>query len=455
MKQFRRPSQALLRTSLGFALLLCLGLVLFCALVSLNLRRSLTAALDGNLQAAAAQVRDQIELVDGQPQFRATLRDLESGLSAEQLSGRLIDGSGAVRGGFGSYRLLPPSRPTTPGMLVLRSGTNSWRVYTSRVVSVDGAPLGWVQLAASLAPIERSVGALGTQMLLTLPVIFVLATCAMLWQRAPLPFVGRSFRLGVGAPAAPEHDPHVSAPPVEPLLPETTIPLPAAAQPAAVAGHAAAAFRPALAALRATLDVLDRKRSTKRDYELALRAAAKQLAELDALQSNLALVAGDVAARPKGGVAVVVPAELIAHVVEPYADAAAARGVTLHLELGSGGPIVGDRADLEQLCADLVAAALAQTPDGADITLSGQDGVDHYTISLLYGEIHTRADGAEPISAGAAWLRLSAARLRAARNGGSVTTSVADGRLWIALSLPVEASTEALATAEPAPVAER
>jgi heavy metal sensor kinase len=166
-----------LRLTAWYVLLLGLTLVLFSFYLHLRLERSLAAQLDDALQVAASQALALVSEDEGHSTFGTTdaAQTVLRRLTQAGFAGRLTAPDGIVWDGFGDAQRVPAGPPPVPGWSSVEVKETEWRVYSQPLDAPEGRPGGWIQVARSLAPIEQASESLFVQIMLSLPLVVVLA----------------------------------------------------------------------------------------------------------------------------------------------------------------------------------------------------------------------------------------------------------------------------------------
>src|SRR4029453_3238288 len=89
--------------------------------------------------------------------------------------GRLTASDGTVWDGFGDAPHGPAGPPPVPGWTNVEVEATDWRVYSQPLEAPEGRPGGWLQVARSLASSEQTPESLFVQIMLSLPLVVVLA----------------------------------------------------------------------------------------------------------------------------------------------------------------------------------------------------------------------------------------------------------------------------------------
>ena len=166
-----------LRLTAWYVLLLGLTLVLFSFYLHLRLERSLAVQLDDTLQVAASQALALVGEDQGHPTFgtsdaaQTVLRHLTQAGFAVSLTAP----DGTLWDSFGEAQHLPARVLRVPGWISVEVEDTDWRVYSQPLDAPEGRPGGWLQVARSLAPSAQASESLFVQIMLSLPLVVVLA----------------------------------------------------------------------------------------------------------------------------------------------------------------------------------------------------------------------------------------------------------------------------------------
>src|SRR5262249_37417100 len=160
-----------------YVLLLGLTLLLFSFYLHLRLERSLAAQMDDALQVAASQALALVGQSQGQPAFGTTdaAQTVIRHLIQAGFAGRLTAPDGTVWDSFGGAQHGPSGLPRVPGWSSIEVEDTDWRVYSQPMAAPDGRPIGWLQIVRSLEPSAQASESLLVQIVLSLPLVVVLA----------------------------------------------------------------------------------------------------------------------------------------------------------------------------------------------------------------------------------------------------------------------------------------
>jgi heavy metal sensor kinase len=166
-----------LRLTAWYVLLLGLTLLLFSFYLHLRLEHSLAAQMDDALQVAASQALPLVGEEQGHPSFGTTdvAQTVIRRLIQAGFAGRLTAPDGTVWDGLGDAQYVPAGPPRAAGWSSVEVEGTDWRVYSQPLDAPEGRPVGWLQVARSLAPIDQASEGLFVQIMLSLPLVVLLA----------------------------------------------------------------------------------------------------------------------------------------------------------------------------------------------------------------------------------------------------------------------------------------
>src|SRR5262249_54905815 len=166
-----------LRLTAWYVLLLGLSLVLFSFYLHLRLEPSLAGQMDDALQVAASQTLALVVESQGHPAFGTSdaAQTVLRHLIQAGFAGRLTAPDGTVWERFGEAQHVPAELPRMPGWSSVQVEDTDWRVYSQPLEAADGRPSGWLQVARSLEPSAQASESLFVQIMLSLPLVVVLA----------------------------------------------------------------------------------------------------------------------------------------------------------------------------------------------------------------------------------------------------------------------------------------
>lgn len=180
---FQRFNQSTIRTRLTTWYILLLGctLVVFDTYLYIQLKHSLLGQLDTALQVAASETFTEVIQVNGHPTLKIKQQSetITRKLTNAGFSVRLVSPQGEIWDGIGSYKTIPPMMPVKIGYTSVTEYGKIWRVYTQPLSLSSTA--GWLQVAQSLDPISEASEHLLTLMLLSFPLILLIAACGGLF----------------------------------------------------------------------------------------------------------------------------------------------------------------------------------------------------------------------------------------------------------------------------------
>ncbi|MFM5979635.1 MAG: sensor histidine kinase [Sphaerospermopsis kisseleviana] len=179
----QRFNQSTIRTRLTTWYILLLGctLVVFDTYLYIQLKHSLLSQLDTALQVAASETFAEVIQVNGHPTLKIKQQSetITRKLTNAGFSVRLVSPQGEIWDGIGSYKTIPPMMPVKMGYTSVTEYGKIWRVYTQPLSLSSTA--GWLQVAQSLDPISEASEHLLTLMLLSFPLILLIAACGGLF----------------------------------------------------------------------------------------------------------------------------------------------------------------------------------------------------------------------------------------------------------------------------------
>jgi heavy metal sensor kinase len=179
----KRFNKSTIRTRLTAWYILLLGctLVVFNTYLYIQLKHSLLGQLDTALQVAASETFAEVIQVDGHPvlKIKQQSETITRKLTNAGFAVRLVSPKGEIWDGIGSYQTIPPMMPIKMGYTSITENGKIWRVYTQPLPLSSTS--GWLQVAQSLDPISEASEHLLTLMLLSFPLILLIAACGGLF----------------------------------------------------------------------------------------------------------------------------------------------------------------------------------------------------------------------------------------------------------------------------------
>lgn len=178
MRKFFKLSKSTLRVRLTawYIFLLSCTLMLFSSYLYLQLKSSLTSQLDETLEVTALEISHTLVKKNGHFAFQKLqhLLILPRSLNTQEFAVRLVSIDGKVLDGFGNYQALPVSMPSKRGYANLHCHETLWRVYNQSLSSITDTG-DWLQVAQSLDSIFEASEHLLTLMLLSCPLVLLIA----------------------------------------------------------------------------------------------------------------------------------------------------------------------------------------------------------------------------------------------------------------------------------------
>jgi heavy metal sensor kinase len=172
----RRQLPIRLRLTLWYVVLAGLALVAFGLFQYYRMQSSLIASVDRSLEITLTQAMTSIDSENGQPAFQNTdtFGQISSHLGKDDFAVRLVDARGRTLDQLGNASLPVVEGLPVSGFSTVSQGDPRWRIDTQPVAAPGGQPSGWIQSGQSLAPMDRTLADMRTQLLLGLPLILVL-----------------------------------------------------------------------------------------------------------------------------------------------------------------------------------------------------------------------------------------------------------------------------------------
>jgi heavy metal sensor kinase len=465
-----------LRTKLvaWHACLLGLGLALFSAYLYVRLESGLVAQVDAALQVAAAQALVYLDDAGAQPAFRrgddfpATARRLGQGGFAV----RVLAPDGTVRDGFGDEATVPRWALPGAGFATLASEDEApWRIYRRPIEAADGRVVGWLQVARSLRGVEGALETLVAQIVLSLPVVLLLAWLGghVLAERALRP-IDRITRTAAAIGAddlgrriahrGPADEVGRLAATFDGMLERLQLAFERERRFAADASHE---LRTPLAALKGRIEVtLDRAR-TGPEYRDALGALGREVDRLIRLSTDLLFLARlDGASAPTKRRALDL-SDLLGAVLDGVRPLAEAKGLELVEAVPAELRGWGNADHLIRLFLNLLDNAVRYTPPGGRVTLRAEgDGARLRVVIADTGpgiprehlphvfERFYRVESHRAGGAGGAGLGLAIAHEIARWHGGTIAVASELGRGSVfTVDLPIGGAIAAPALVRP------
>lgn len=385
------------RLTLWYTLVLCLTFILFSAVVDHLTARNLYAQVDRHLTGTLSSVTaslDQASL-ESAPSTSEHLREeaAELGLPADTLlQVSWPDGSAS----YVNTRSLPASllerasrtEAETGLPVTIFDGARQWRV--AQILRRAGAFEYRVLLARDLAPIEAQLQSLRRTLLITLPLILLLAAAGGYF------LAGRALRPVAEIAAQARHieahalDERLAAAKADDefgqlarVLNDLFARLEHAFQhQRQFLADAAHELRTPVAILRSQADVaLERPRMAE-DYAVTLAAMRAETEHLSALVDNLLLIARADAEQLPLSVEAVDVMEVVDDACRAVRPLAQSKQLTLRWEIGDEMSVRGDTRLLRRAVINVLTNAIKYTMPGGAITIAVEPEADGAAISV-------------------------------------------------------------------------
>ncbi|MGH2531357.1 MAG: heavy metal sensor histidine kinase [Thermomicrobiales bacterium] len=440
------------RLTAWYALFLAAALVLFGAVIYVGLRYNLYEALDEQLEDQAALVLSTVQARDdGLFLVTSDVGDLEGDESFLRLLGEDGETIADTSDRLGGVRLVPGIVAAAMGGETLLTSAEAdghiVRIVTAPVV-VNGEVLGVLQVGMSREEIDEALRSLVYLLFAVGPLVLAGAVAGgyLLAGRAMAP-VEEITRLAAAIDGDDLHARlNLDLPPDElGRLAATFDAMLARIEDAferqrRFTGDAAHELRTPLSLLRGQVDVALLHPRTDDEYRAALRSLQDDLDRLTGLVSTLLTLARADAGQLALTRAPFDLATTIGVVADQFTHQAEESGVTVNREIRSC-PVVADEDLLVQVLVNLVANALAHTPDGGTVTLgcgAEPTGVRIWVADTGSGiapehqarvfDRFYRVDTARSRAHGGAGLGLSITRTIVEAHGGRIDLTSAPGK---------------------------
>ncbi len=380
------------RLTLWYVLLLGITLLSFGLYVFIQMRSGLFEQADAALQTAAAQALgllttedDQLSFMQQLDQQAVTASLLESGVGM-----RLIDSTGTVLDGFGSYRVVPSWVPRQPGYATLAVTDDVWRVYSYPLQLRGDQVTLWLQASQSLSGLYDTLDRLLTLMLLGVPFVLVMAAAGGLFlaDRALRP-VDRITRTAESIDShhldrrlnhqGPPDELHRLAQTFDRMLDRLDAAFASERRFTADASHE---LRTPLTVIKGHLEVGLNRARTLEEYQEILRTIRAETDRLIRLANNLLYLARLDAAPARPQFEPVDLNELLALVADQAHLLAEEKAQHLYVDLPNLPIVYGSADHLIRLFLNLLDNAVKYTPEGGQITLRAVYEAPHVAITV-------------------------------------------------------------------------
>ena len=367
-----------LRLTVWYVLLLGLTLVLFSFYLHLRLERSLAAQLDDALQVAASQALALVSADQGQPAFGTTdaAQTVLRRLTQAGFAGRLTAPDGTVWDGFGDAQRVPAGPPPVPGWSSVEVKDTDWRVYSQPLDAPEGRPV-WLQVARSLAPIEQASESLFVQIMLSLPLVVMLAAVVgyFLAGRALRP-IDRITRTAQALSAqdltqrigytGPDDEVGRLARTFDQMLDRLQAAFERERRFTADASHE---LRTPLTVIKGRIDVTVSRPRTGQEYTHTLHEVGREADRLIRLTNDLLFLTRLGQRSPSMQPQPVALSDLLSAIVDQVRPLAEAKALGLVEEVAPGLRLTGDPDHLIRLFLNILDNAIKYTPAGGTVTV--------------------------------------------------------------------------------------
>ena len=368
-----------LRLTVWYVLLLGLTLVLFSFYLHLRLERSLAVQLDEALQVAASQALGLVSADSGHLTFGTTdaAQTVLRRLTQAGFAGRLTAPDGTVWDGFGDAQSVPVGPPPVLGWSSVEVKDTEWRVYSQPLDASEGRPGGWLQVARSLAPIEQTSESLFVQIVLSLPLVVVLAAVVgyFLAGRALRP-IDRITRTAQALSAqdltqrigyeGPDDEVGRLARTFDQMLDRLQAAFERERRLTADASHE---LRTPLTVLKGRIDVTMSRARTVQEYTNTLHEVGREADRLIRLTNDLLFLTRLGQRSPSMQPQPVELSDLLSAIVDQVRPLAEAKALGLVEEVAPGLRLTGDPDHLIRLFLNILDNALKYTPAGGRVTV--------------------------------------------------------------------------------------
>ena len=368
-----------LRLTAWYVLLLGLTLVLFSFHLHLRLEHSLAAQMDDALQVAASQALALVGEDQGHPAFATTdaAQTVIRRLIQAGFAGRLTAPDGTVWDGLGDAQHVPAGPPPVPGWTSVEVEGTDWRVYSQPLEAPDGRPIGWLQVARSLAPSEQASESLFVQIMLSLPLVVVLAAVVgyFLAGRALRP-IDRITRTAQAMSAqdltqrieyeGPDDEVGRLARTFDQMLDRLQAAFERERRFTADASHE---LRTPLTVIKGRIDVTVSRPRTVQEYTHTLHDVARETNRLIRLTNDLLFLTRLGQRSPSMQLQPVDLRDLLSAIVDQVRPLAEAKALELVEEVAPGLRLTGDPDHLIRLFLNILDNAIKYTPAGGRVTM--------------------------------------------------------------------------------------
>jgi heavy metal sensor kinase len=368
-----------LRLTAWYVLLLGLTLVLFSFYLHLRLEHSLAAQMDDALQVAASQALALVGEDQSHPAFGTTdaAQTVIRRLIQAGFAGRLTAPDGTVWDGLGDAQHVPAGPPPVPGWTSVEVEGTDWRVYSQPLEAPDGRPIGWLQVARSLAPSEQASESLFVQIVLSLPLVVVLAAVVgyFLAGRALRP-IDRITRTAQAMSAqdltqrieyeGPDDEVGRLARTFDQMLDRLQAAFERERRFTADASHE---LRTPLTVIKGRIDVTVSRPRTVEEYTHTLHDVARETNRLIRLTNDLLFLTRLGQRNPSMQLQPVDLRDLLSAIVDQVRPLAEAKALELVEEVAPGLRLTGDPDHLIRLFLNILDNAIKYTPAGGSVTM--------------------------------------------------------------------------------------
>ena len=368
-----------LRLTAWYVLLLGLTLLLFSFYLHLRLERSLAAQMDDALQVAASQALALVGEGQGHPAFGTTdaAQTVLRRLTQTGFAGRLTALDGTIWDSFGDAQHVPAGLPRAPGWISVEVEDTDWRVYSQPLDAPNGHPVGWLQVTRSLQSSEQASENLFVQIMLSLPLVMVLAAVVgyFLAGRAlrPIDRITRtaqamsaqdlSQRIGYGGP-----DDEVGrlARTFDQMLDRLQAAFERERRFTADASHE---LRTPLTVIKGRIDVTVSRPRTVQEYTHTLHDVGREANRLIRLTNDLLFLTRLGQRSQSMQLQPVALSDLLSAIVDQVRPLAEAKGLRLVEEVAPELHLTGDPDHLIRLFLNILDNAIKYTPAGGRVTV--------------------------------------------------------------------------------------
>jgi heavy metal sensor kinase len=360
-------------------LLLGLTMLLFSFYLHLRLEHSLAAQMDDALQVAASQALALVGEDQGHPAFVTTdaAQTVTRRLIQAGFAGRLTAPDGTVWDGLGDAQHVPAGPRPVPGWTSVEVEGTDWRVYSQLLDAPDGRPVGWLQVARSLAPIDQASESLFVQIMLSLPLVVMLAAVVgyFLAGRALRP-IDRITRTAQAMSAqdltqrigykGPDDEVGRLARTFDQMLDRLQAAFERERRFTADASHE---LRTPLTVIKGRIDVTVSRPRTVQEYTHTLHDVARETNRLIRLTNDLLFLTRLGQSSPSMQLQPVDLSDLLSAIVDQVRPLAEAKPLELVEEVKPGLRLTGDPDHLIRLFLNILDNAIKYTPVGGRVTM--------------------------------------------------------------------------------------